>query len=557
MLPWQTRCAILAFCAIALATPSAAQTVRGVVRDSLGGEAVPGAVVQLLSADGDLVARGVTNARGEYLLSARRPVSQLRAVRIGYRPRTLPLTSGEATDIRVDIRMLRFQAYLDPVRVIAAQCRRRGRQSPAGLIEQARAGLLTTIVSRESNPAAMRRLYFERAFSPTTDSVERMLVHLDSAERETRSFGTARDAAEFVELGFFDASSGRFFGPDAEVLLDDRFAAGYCFRVMPASRARPHQIGLGFEPATSKRGRVDIEGALWLDTLKRELRDLEFRYVGLDGTLTRYGPGGSIVFRQVENGTVVLDNWALYLIGTSRDTISGSRPGRAPPPMQVFRWQTGGQLLEAKWNDGTSWRAQLGVVRGTAQNTDGVAAAGVTFLLAGTPYTAIADSTGAFTFRDVLPGPYRVHAVDPQLATLGISLPTAAAVSATMDTTTIRVAVPSVRSLAREVCPSDARDGEDAHGVYVLSRAITEDGRPVADAGWALRAHLTAEWSELAGQGRTDANGLLAVCTRLQRGYPVDLKVVVPGNDTTRASRVVTDGVNIIPIVVPPPVVRP
>ena len=79
----------------------------------------------------------------------------------------------------------------------------------------------------------------------------------------------------------------------------------------------------------------------------------------------------------------------------------------------------------------------------------------------------------------------------------------------------------------------------------------------MADAGWALRAHLAAEWSELAGQGRTDANGLLAVCTRLQRGYPVDLKVVVPGNDTTRASRVVTDGVNIIPIVVPPPVVRP
>lgn len=519
--------------------------------------AVSGAVVQLLTADGHLVARSITNANGEFVLRGEARATQLRVVRIGYRPRTVPITLAAGADLRVDLRMLRLLAFLDPVRVRAAQCRRAVRESPVGLIEQARAGLLSTIVSREANPAAMRRLFFERAYSPTSDSVLRMLVQLDSSDREIRSFGTARDARGFVEEGFFDATSGRFYGPDAEVLLDDRFAAGYCFRVMPRERRRPNQIGLGFEPANPRRGRVDIEGALWIDTLARELRDIEFRYVGLDATLTQYGPGGYIAFRYVPNGTVILDRWSLYLVGTLRDTISGSRPGQAAAPMQVFRWESGGQLARATWSDGTQWRASLGTVRGVARSSDGAPAAGLTMLLAGTPYTAVTDSLGAFVFHDVLPGPYPVHAVDPKLATLGISLPTAAQVTATLDTVSLVVSVPTARGIAFDVCPPEARTGNDAHGVYVLARALTAEGRPVEGAGWSLRAHHSADWSELAAVGKSDRDGLIAVCTRIKSGWPVDLKVVVPGTDTVRVSRVLTETVNLIPVIVPAPPGRP
>jgi hypothetical protein len=42
-----------------------------------------------------------------------------------------------------------------------------------------------------------------------------------------------------------DSAAGAFFAPDADVLLDDGFAVGYCFRVATAGRDR-NQIGLAF-----------------------------------------------------------------------------------------------------------------------------------------------------------------------------------------------------------------------------------------------------------------------------------------------------------------------
>ena len=55
-------------------------------------------------------------------------------------------------------------------------------------------------------------------------------VKIDSAP-STRAYSAARSAGAFVQQGFAsDSGEDRtFYAPDADVLLDDGFAAGYCF----------------------------------------------------------------------------------------------------------------------------------------------------------------------------------------------------------------------------------------------------------------------------------------------------------------------------------------
>ena len=56
------------------------------------------------------------------------------------------------------------------------------------------------------------------------------------------------------------------------------------------------------------------------------LRDLEFRYVGLDKQVSALAPGGRLSFREVANGITLVDRWALRLV--SGRNSSCPRSGR-------------------------------------------------------------------------------------------------------------------------------------------------------------------------------------------------------------------------------------
>ena len=60
--------------------------LRGAVRDSASGVAVPGAVVLALGARGDTVARTVTREDGRFAVPLARPAARIQALRLGYRP---------------------------------------------------------------------------------------------------------------------------------------------------------------------------------------------------------------------------------------------------------------------------------------------------------------------------------------------------------------------------------------------------------------------------------------------------------------------------------------
>lgn len=231
---------------VVLAGALGAQQVRGIVRDSASGMPLPGAVVMLLDSAAAIAARAVTNERGEYRATLLgNGLRAVRVVRLGFRPAEAPLPDPRDGVIAVDVSMVAIPMALQPVHVTASpSCpRRRDRALALAFLEQARAGLLATVVSRATTPASMKRLLSTRTLAASSDVVVHQTVRIDSAGTTFGSFGAERTANQFVDLGFLADSAGKrvYLGPDAEVLIDDHFARGYCFHVMdrdPASRIR-------------------------------------------------------------------------------------------------------------------------------------------------------------------------------------------------------------------------------------------------------------------------------------------------------------------------------
>jgi len=309
------------------ATTLSGQVVRGTVRDSASAIPIPGTVVILVNAAGQPIARTLSTRTGEFVLSQVTGASRLRGLHIGFRPVEMPLVPQDARDTtRIEIRMARLPTLLEPISVTAQGCPRVDDQrSVIALLEQARAALLASVVARETKLGHIVAYTFRRVLQDAGEEIERQSVRTRSLDDAARSFVATRRGREFADDGFVgQASDGHeiYYAPDAETLLDDDFIKSYCFRLIKSpSASRTSELGLAFSPASRRRDRVDIDGVLWVDTLARRVRDLEFKYIGLDSRLQRYSPNGAISFAEMPNGLVIVDRWRLRLIGSRIDSV--------------------------------------------------------------------------------------------------------------------------------------------------------------------------------------------------------------------------------------------
>jgi hypothetical protein len=148
---------------LGLAAESAlAQRLTGTVTDSASGAPIAGAVVALNDGAGALIARGMTNQAGAFSVASHPSLRRVSVRRLGYRPRDVDVAAGTA---QLDIRVMQLPTLLQPVSVAAASnCPRRNDREPAyALLEQARAGLLASVVARKESPAeSMVLLRYER-----------------------------------------------------------------------------------------------------------------------------------------------------------------------------------------------------------------------------------------------------------------------------------------------------------------------------------------------------------------------------------------------------------
>src|SRR5687768_8972555 len=168
-----------------------AQQVRGTVRDSTTGLPIAGAVITTMDSLDRVGRRSVTNERGSYFVTAT-GARRLRIVRLGFRPVDVDLAQRDLAST-IDVIMARIPYQLQQVRVVAgAKCPRRSDRTAAlALLEQARAGLLATVVARSDKPARMTRLSIERWLDTENDRIMRQRVKIDSAP-STRAYGAAR-----------------------------------------------------------------------------------------------------------------------------------------------------------------------------------------------------------------------------------------------------------------------------------------------------------------------------------------------------------------------------
>jgi hypothetical protein len=531
------RLLALALAATSLACPASvwAQQLRGTVRDSTSGQPISGAVIVLFDSAGAMRGRNITNERGEYRLAVPASVQRVRVLRIGFRARdiTLPRAAGDMTQL--DIAMAPIPTLLAPVQVqSAASCPRRSDRAAAlALLEQARAGLLTTIVAREANPAQLVRLSFDRKMAGVTDRIERQIVRIDSTRRSAGSYQAVRSAAEFVQEGFMHetADGQTYFGPDAEVLLDDRFTAGYCFHIHDPAADRPHEVGLAFVPAGHRYGRVDIDGTLWIDTVARALRDIEFRYLGLDRDVEDLHAGGLVSFREMDNGVVLIDRWVLRLPSPGADTTYSANRTPIIRAKYVAR-EAGGEVARAAWPDGHAWTASLGRIRIRAVNASGDPVASAIVRLDSTTYAAKTDARGNLEISNLLPGPYAATVITPSSAELGMVFPTALRFVAERDSTIdAPLLVPAEDDFIRKGCTAGGA-GDDKNP-WLIVRVVGDDGQPVENAHWHMSRDFGIPWQRVTETRRTDARGQVHYCMLLARGDGVLIRAWRDGEAPT------------------------
>jgi Carboxypeptidase regulatory-like domain len=545
---------VVVLMAAGLSQSATAQIVRGAVSDSATRQPISGAVVMLLDSAGTALGREITGETGEYRIAYPRRARSIRVVRVGFQPRELSLADRGEPERPLDITMVPFSTTLATVRVTdKSNCPRRADGAAAfAFWDQARAGLLNTVVARKANPMSVHRLYFSRALSAETGRISSFVVSEDFSESAKTSFTSLRSASDLVRRGFAGDTSvvGFMFAPDADVLLDDAFSGGYCFRVAEPDRARPDRVGVAFSPADFRKGRVDIEGIVWIDTAARALLDVEFRYVGMQQIAEQFHPGGTISFATAANGVTFIDRWSLHLIGNAPYPVF-SPSCRAGCGMHdsFYPTENGAEVSHVVWRDGLRWDGQLGTVSIHSTTAAGQPARGTMVQLADTHYRGTADSNGALRIPDLLPGPYALRVSDPRLNGLGISLPTAVRFIATRDSVVqLSLDVPTVEDFVVGECRKN-RQWKTTDSTYLLGRVVDADKTPVADArvSFAVR-NSNGGWDWEKEALKTGVDGVFESCgTTLAPGSKVQVRVESDRRKTREVTHEITGKMTIVP----------
>jgi len=571
--------AALAIAAVAIAAVAQtlhAQSARGTVTVIGSLQPVAGAVVTATSTSGVALVQTITNDRGQYTVLVPDSATQLRIVRIGFRPRVVPLPRLREDVMQIDVSLALLATMLDvfEVRDNSSCSPRRDRAAALALFEQVRHGLLATIVAREALPARLTLLRFHRYMVERSGRIRSQDVVIDSVASQTRPFLAVRTAREFVDRGFVRDSADDlvFLAPDAESMLDDAFRLGYCFRVLNADRTRRGQVGLAFSVARRQAGKVDIDGAIWVDTAARSLTSIEYRYVGLDARRQAFAPGGRVEFRAMPNGAVLIDRWSLRLVALQIDSVR--RAGLRPLLRTLYEiHETGGELAQAQWEDGTTWQASLGTLRVAARTDDGLPAAGTRLQLENTDYQGTLDAAGQMRFDNVLPGPYRVLVLDSLLARIDVAFDARIPFTAARDSVHMaEFVVPTPLDYARSVCPAEPDGGHFSRydpdretlesiprqrdrGVAFFVYVTTPNGTPVP--GLAIteavaRQDRVPTWHAKATGGTTDSGGRYFSCWNFHLGETVQLWIRPEGQDAQLTLLPMTQRVRALRIVVTP-----
>lgn len=512
--------------ALLLGIPAAlsAQAVRGTLRSGGSGAPVPGAQVQLRDASGRVVASGVTDAAGGFLLRA--PAAggyTVSAERIGFARAVSPLLRlavGETLEHRLEATPQ--GSSLEGIVVRGGERARCRTMPPAGqpvhTVWQAARGALqgTESAAREGLYRYTARV-FERDIDPRSAT-----VRAEQSGTRAGMSGTPFTTVPLERLaakGYMeeDGDSLLFHAPDAAALLSDAFLEQHCFRLQAPPTGDEGTIGLAFEPVRARR-LPDIEGVLWLDRASSELRRMEYRYTGLDSRRAAENAGGELEFRRLPSGDWIVSRWRIRmpLMGVQQISVAQPMPGSEIRPVQQWTLlgvrEKGGELTQVARRDGSPVLAAAGArLAGMVyDSTRRAGLVGARVWLSGTEYAAQTDSAGRYELADLPEGRYTVSFGGARLDSLGYA-PAPVSVTLARGATTQRdLAVPPPVRMLAAACSAMGATGADstAAGSGILVGVVRQGGTDAPLAG----ARVTLAGGGRAMEVKTDARGTYRFC---------------------------------------------
>lgn len=408
------------------ARAAAAQGVRGVV--VLPDSATPARGILLTATDarGEIVARALSDARGEFELRVPRPTRvTLRALRVGYRPTVFGALDLGAAAITVRVVLQREAVQLASITVRRSDaCRSRddSRTRVADVWEEARKALLAAETQRDSDGLVAEWTQFDRQIDTTGRRVVDQAVHLTRAP-SNRPF-RSEAAALLAKDGYVVERDGEviYYAPDADVLLSDSFAATHCFRLQAPPDEGSTLIGLQFRPVDGARARRDIEGTFWIDRTSAELRSLEFAFTNMPAAADRAEPGGRVEFTRLPDGEWLVSRWHIRMPELQRVAQSTTTNNRVSIVGSPIRWRgtkvVGGEITQVERSGAVIFRARgssLLVRLRPPPDDPTLPLHGAVVRLDGTDYAAVTDSLGAARFPLVLAGQYRISAMTERM----------------------------------------------------------------------------------------------------------------------------------------------
>jgi len=321
---------------LAFASLASAQTLRGVVVEGADSVRVPGVVMLLLDATGQVTARTLTNERGEYWFGSTAPGTyQVRTLRIGFRTVLSP---------PIELRPLEqaervFALTSVPVALDTVRVARRGTcftlMDSAGTIaavwEQARTALTAAQLTARTRTIRAFTLRYRRTLDASAKRTLQQSYAMESTFVTTPWRSISADSLR--RFGYVQALAGgwtSYHAPDLDVLLSTAFVEDHCFRLASSSTDQA-LLGIAFEPTRDRSSVADIRGTLWLDRATSELRRMEFRYANVSRAHEQSDAGGDMEFVRMRNGAWAISKWDIRMpVFEQRQRPSDGMPGSSP-----------------------------------------------------------------------------------------------------------------------------------------------------------------------------------------------------------------------------------
>jgi hypothetical protein len=503
-----------------------AQTLGGVAVD-VGNHPVSGAVVMLLDSTSHVAARGLTNERGEFRLTAAHPGTyRVRTLRIGFRP-TLSEPHILATGNEVDTRVVLagIPILLDTVHATSRNVCRAFTDSGAATYavwEQVRAALTAADLTARTRSVLATTVSYEQTLDEASGRVATQSSHVSTGYttrpwRELPPDSLRRSGYVVAQPDNVDA----YYAPGLDMLLSDGFVEDHCFR-LTTDHAASGFVGIAFEPTPDRKRVAEVRGTVWVDRVSAELRRLEFRYVNVPPE--RQHAGGEIEFTRLADGKWLISRWNIRMPVLEQD-VRGSTGGFRSETRVTAIQIAGGELALALHGTDTLWtRPPLTVAGSVRDSVSGAPVARAHVALEGTNIESVSDANGRFTMHGALPGEYTAVVHTPSLD----SVNTAHTVPVTIidGRAPIDFRVPSAQQFVAAVCGPTASRASTL-GVVVGNARHRNDS---ATHGALRGLRVVAEWNvdtsgagslhQLEARGATD--GSFRVC-----GVPLNVTVAL------------------------------